>query len=74
MCENQNIAKKMDIVDCDDDKRQKKFFYHRSLSTRSCGRRTMPEYQLIACLLGRVSLLNVRESLKWIQNNVEIDL
>ncbi|XP_014233958.1 serine/threonine-protein kinase PINK1, mitochondrial [Trichogramma pretiosum] len=41
----------------------------RSLSTRSCGRRTMPEYQLIASFLGRVSLINIRDALKWIQIN-----
>ncbi|XP_017881415.1 serine/threonine-protein kinase PINK1, mitochondrial [Ceratina calcarata] len=44
--------------------------YNRSLSTRSCGRRTMPEYQLIASFLGRVTLGNVRTALKWIQQNV----
>lgn len=43
--------------------------FQRSLSTQSCGRRTMPEYQLIASFLGRVSLGNVREGLKWIQKN-----
>ncbi|XP_043256267.1 serine/threonine-protein kinase Pink1, mitochondrial [Colletes gigas] len=45
-------------------------FYHRCISTRSCGRRTMPEYQLIASFLGRVTLSNIRSALKWIQNNV----
>ncbi|XP_003705092.1 PTEN-induced putative kinase 1 [Megachile rotundata] len=44
--------------------------YQRSLSTRSCGRRTMPEYQLIANFLGRVTLGNIRNALKWIQQNV----
>lgn len=44
--------------------------YYRSLSTRSCGRRTMPEYQLIASFLGRVTLGNIRNALKWIQKNV----
>ncbi|KAJ8668126.1 hypothetical protein QAD02_009789 [Eretmocerus hayati] len=44
--------------------------YQRSLSTRSCGRRTMPEYQLIASFLSRVSLFEVRDALKWIQNNI----
>ena len=44
--------------------------YHRSLSTRSCGRRTMPEYQLIASFLGRVTLGNIRTALKWIQKNI----
>ncbi|XP_029034979.1 serine/threonine-protein kinase Pink1, mitochondrial [Osmia bicornis bicornis] len=43
--------------------------YQRSLSTRSCGRRTMPEYQLIASFLGRVTLGNIRNALKWIQQN-----
>ncbi|XP_033337927.2 PTEN-induced putative kinase 1 [Megalopta genalis] len=43
--------------------------YYRSLSTRSCGRRTMPEYQLIASFLGRVTLGNIRNALKWIQKN-----
>ncbi|XP_012288475.1 serine/threonine-protein kinase PINK1, mitochondrial [Orussus abietinus] len=43
--------------------------YNRTMSTRSCGRRTMPEYQLIASFLGRVTLGNVRDGFKWIQNN-----
>lgn len=43
--------------------------FKRMLSTRSCGRRTMPEYQLIASFLSRVSLVNVREGLKWICRN-----
>ncbi|CAL7942398.1 unnamed protein product [Xylocopa violacea] len=43
---------------------------NRSLSTRSCGRRTMPEYQLIASFLGRVTLGNIRAALKWIQQNI----
>ncbi|XP_051173720.1 serine/threonine-protein kinase Pink1, mitochondrial [Leptopilina boulardi] len=43
--------------------------FQRSLSTQSCGRRTMPEYQLIASFLSRVSLGNVRDGLKWIQKN-----
>ncbi|XP_076233433.1 PTEN-induced putative kinase 1 [Calliopsis andreniformis] len=44
--------------------------YQRSLSTKSCGRRTMPEYQLIANFLGRVSLGNIRTALKWMQKNL----
>ncbi|CAK9818365.1 Serine/threonine-protein kinase Pink1, mitochondrial [Anthophora quadrimaculata] len=44
--------------------------YQRSLSTKSCGRRTMPEYQLIATFLSRVTLANIRSALKWIQQNV----
>ncbi|KYQ56678.1 Serine/threonine-protein kinase PINK1, mitochondrial [Trachymyrmex zeteki] len=34
------------------------------------GRRTMPEYQLIASFLSRVTLTNVKNSLKWIQRNI----
>lgn len=44
--------------------------YKRTLSTRSFGRRTMPEYQLIASFLSRVTLANVRNALKWMQRNV----
>lgn len=44
--------------------------FYRSLSTKSCGRRTMPEYQLIASFLGRVTLSNVKTALKWVQRNV----
>lgn len=36
----------------------------------SYGRRTMPEYQLIASFLSRVTLVNVRNALKWIQRNI----
>ncbi|XP_046419795.1 serine/threonine-protein kinase Pink1, mitochondrial isoform X1 [Neodiprion virginianus] len=43
--------------------------YTQQISTRSCGRRTMPEYQLIASFLSRVSLINVRDALKWIHNH-----
>lgn len=49
---------------------RKKNSYNRSFSTKSCGRRTMPEYQLIASFLGRVTLGNIRTALKWIQQNV----
>ncbi|XP_014469946.1 PREDICTED: serine/threonine-protein kinase PINK1, mitochondrial [Dinoponera quadriceps] len=44
--------------------------YQQTYLTRSCGRRTMPEYQLIASFLSRVTLGNVRNALKWIQQNV----
>lgn len=44
--------------------------YKRMLSTRSFGRRTMPEYQLIASFLSRVTLANVRSALKWMQRNI----
>lgn len=44
--------------------------YKQTHSTYSCGKRTMPEYQLIASFLSRVTLGNVRNALKWIQQNV----
>lgn len=40
------------------------------LSSHSYGRRTMPEYRLIASFLGRVTLGNVKHALTWIQRNV----
>ncbi|XP_012231362.1 serine/threonine-protein kinase Pink1, mitochondrial isoform X2 [Linepithema humile] len=43
--------------------------YKRTFFTRSCGRCTMPEYQLISSFLSRVTLANVRNALKWIQRN-----
>lgn len=43
--------------------------FQRSISTSVCGRRTMPEYQLIANFLTRVSLAKVHEGLKWIRKN-----
>lgn len=39
-------------------------------STHFFGRRTMPEYQLIASFLNRVTLTNVKNALKWIQRNI----
>ncbi|XP_014209707.1 serine/threonine-protein kinase PINK1, mitochondrial [Copidosoma floridanum] len=69
LCENYNISEKRNSM-TDQEEKLRKIDYRRSLSTRFCGRRTMPEYQLIACFLGRVSLYNVRESLKWIQKNI----
>lgn len=44
--------------------------YKQVHSTRVCGRRTMPEYQLIASFLSRITLGNVRNALKWMQQNV----
>lgn len=41
-----------------------------TLSTHFYGRRTMPEYQLIASFLNRVTLTNVKNALKWIQRNI----
>jgi len=44
--------------------------YKSRLLTCSYERRTMPEYQLIASFLSRVTLVNVRNALKWIQHNI----
>lgn len=44
--------------------------YKQTFSIHSCGRRTMPEYQLIASFLSRVTLTNVKNALKWIQRNL----
>jgi hypothetical protein len=33
------------------------------------GRRTLPEYQLITSLLGRVKLQEVRQAITWIQQH-----
>lgn len=46
--------------------------FQRTISSSACGRRTMPEYQLIANFLTRVSLANVHEGLKWIKKNTSI--
>lgn len=43
--------------------------YRSSFSVGSSGRRTMPEYQLIATFLSRVSLDSVKDSLRWIQQH-----
>lgn len=43
--------------------------YEQTPSIRSCGRRTISEYQLITSFLSRVTLANVRNALKWIQRN-----
>ncbi|XP_053988950.1 serine/threonine-protein kinase Pink1, mitochondrial [Hylaeus volcanicus] len=69
LCEGRNSSPPSDTIyniNLEDGKNS----YHRSISTRSCGRRTMPEYQLIASFLGRVTLSNVRNALKWMQKNV----
>ncbi|XP_011862313.1 PREDICTED: serine/threonine-protein kinase PINK1, mitochondrial [Vollenhovia emeryi] len=57
------------VVDTKDDINRRNA-YKRTLSMHSCGRRTMPEYQLIASFLGRVTLTNVKNALRWIQRNV----
>ncbi|KZC11387.1 Serine/threonine-protein kinase PINK1, mitochondrial [Dufourea novaeangliae] len=72
LCEGRNLALPVadTIFDGEMDVVLRRNSYQRSLSTRSCGRRTMPEYQLIASFLGRVTLGNIRNALKWIQKNV----
>ncbi|XP_050466129.1 serine/threonine-protein kinase Pink1, mitochondrial [Cataglyphis hispanica] len=69
LCEERNadLSPSHGSLFVDIDKRQA---YKRMLSTHSYGRRTMPEYQLIASFLSRVTLANVRNALKWIQRNV----
>ncbi|XP_029661931.1 serine/threonine-protein kinase PINK1, mitochondrial [Formica exsecta] len=69
LCEERNadLSPSHGSLFVDIDRRQA---YKRTLSTRSCGRRTMPEYQLIASFLSRVTLVNVRNALKWMQRNV----
>ena len=71
MCEgrNESIEERLEVESENENIPPKKLVYQRSLSTRSCGRRTMPEYQLIASFLGKVSLLNIRDAFKWIQIN-----
>lgn len=70
LCEGRNDSvEKYQTVSDEKQELHQQISYRRSLSTRSCGRRTMPEYQLIACFLGRVSLFNIREGLKWIHKN-----
>lgn len=69
LCEgrNANLTPSHGSVFVDIDRHQA---YKRMLSTRSFGRRTMPEYQLIASFLSRVTLANVRSALKWMQRNI----
>lgn len=70
LCEGRNNAIQASNTLSDDQITQdERPSFYRSLSTRSCGRRTMPEYQLIASFLGRVTLGNVMYALKWIQRN-----
>lgn len=66
--ESRNISE-TEHTNVGNEKKNEKIRLQRSLSTRSCGRRTMPEYQLIAYFLERVSLVNIRDGLKWIQRN-----
>ncbi|KAK2584169.1 hypothetical protein KPH14_006599 [Odynerus spinipes] len=73
LCEGRNSSLLLTNTLNDDESEHnvvKKSSYRRSLSTRSCGRRTMPEYQLIASFLGRVTLSNVRNAIRWIQKNM----
>jgi len=44
--------------------------YKSTHSKHFYGRRTMPEYQLIASFLSRVTLTNIKNALKWIQRNI----
>ncbi|OXU24810.1 hypothetical protein TSAR_016589 [Trichomalopsis sarcophagae] len=70
LCEGRNDSlEERNSIDDQIKESPRQLSYQRSLSTRSCGRRTMPEYQLIASFLGRVSLFNIREGFKWIQRN-----
>ncbi|XP_050492628.1 serine/threonine-protein kinase Pink1, mitochondrial [Bombus huntii] len=72
LCEGRNsmlqLPEVLENENVQEDRKQNS--YNRSFSTKSCGRRTMPEYQLIASFLGRVTLGNIRTALKWIQQNV----
>lgn len=72
LCEGRNsmlqLPEVLENENVQEDKKQNS--YNRLFSTKSCGRRTMPEYQLIASFLGRVTLGNIRNALKWIQQNV----
>lgn len=72
LCEGRNSTIQLSEIMQDENaqKIEKKNSYNRLLSTRYCGRRTMPEYQLIASFLGRVTLSNIRTALKWIQQNI----
>ncbi|KYM75429.1 Serine/threonine-protein kinase PINK1, mitochondrial [Atta colombica] len=44
--------------------------YKSTHSKHFYGRRTMPEYQLIASFLRRVTLTNIKNALKWTQRNI----
>lgn len=72
LCEGRNNSLSLLKTLNDEDEQDvlKNSSYRRSLSIRTCGRRTMPEYQLIASFLGRVTLSNVRNAIRWIQKNV----
>ncbi|XP_066582032.1 serine/threonine-protein kinase Pink1, mitochondrial [Prorops nasuta] len=67
LCEDHNNALISKNLEQNHSAKDVQSFYKRSLSTRTCGRRTMPEYQLIASFLTRVRLSNIRNALKWIQ-------
>ncbi|OAD58846.1 Serine/threonine-protein kinase PINK1, mitochondrial [Eufriesea mexicana] len=70
LCEGQNNMLPEVLPNENAQEYEKRNSYNRLLSTKSCGRRTMPEYQLIASFLGRVTLGNIRTALKWIQQNI----
>lgn len=71
LCEGRNMNLSPSHESSDNTKKYDRCnVYKRMLSTRSYGRRTMPEYQLIASFLKRVTLGNVKHALKWIQRNL----
>ncbi|XP_053598735.1 serine/threonine-protein kinase Pink1, mitochondrial [Microplitis demolitor] len=69
LCEGREIEILNAMPSASADQKVDKKNYRRMISTRLSGRRTMPEYQLIASFLGRVSLFNVRQGLQWIDRN-----
>lgn len=71
LCEGRRISEENSEEDSERNEQEilRRNEYHRSLSTQSCGRRTMPEYQLIASFLSRVTIGNVKDGLRWIQRN-----
>lgn len=70
LCEGRRLSEENpDSLERNEEEVRQQNDYQRTLSTQSCGRRTMPEHQLIASFLGRVSLGNVRDGFKWIQRN-----
>ncbi|XP_034944252.1 serine/threonine-protein kinase PINK1, mitochondrial [Chelonus insularis] len=69
LCEGREFEILQSTTTSDTSKQSQRNNYQRMISTRGNGRRTMPEYQLIANFLGRVSLYNVQEGLRWIYKN-----
>lgn len=73
LCEGREIEILNSMPSSSQDEKVEKKNYRRLISTRLSGRRTMPEYQLIASFLGRVTLYNVREGLQWIDRNTNFN-